>query len=94
MKDGFALVLNNDSSKFGMLIEMNKETFGPIIWILPVDTIHQTVEIIKRREKPLCLYLFSYDSAEQEYVINETDSGTHQLFLCFWSVSFCCNEVV
>jgi len=54
---------------------MDEETFGPIIWILPVDTIQQAVEIIKRREKPLCLYLFSYDSAEQEYVINETDSG-------------------
>lgn len=54
---------------------IDEETFGPIIWILPVDSIQQAVEVVKRREKPLCLYLFSYDESEQEYVIHETDSG-------------------
>jgi len=54
---------------------IDEETFGPIIWVLPVESIEQAVQIIKRREKPLCLYLFSYDAKEQDYVIHETDSG-------------------
>jgi len=54
---------------------IDEETFGPIIWILPVDSVKEAVEVVKRREKPLCLYLFSHDSKEQEYVVNQTDSG-------------------
>jgi len=54
---------------------IEEETFGPIIWVLPVSSVRDAVEKIKRREKPLCLYLFSHDAAEQEYVVNHTDSG-------------------
>merc|ERR1719464_1935658 len=35
---------------------IDEETFGPIVWVLPVNSIKEAVEIVKRREKPLCLY--------------------------------------
>merc|ERR1712150_137502 len=42
------------------------------------------VEVIKRREKPLSLYLFSYDAEEQEYVINQTDAGGVSINTCLY----------
>ena len=45
---------------------MQEEIFGPIFPILPVDSMAEAEEFIRKREKPLALYLFTQNKALAE----------------------------
>ncbi|MEM9089881.1 MAG: aldehyde dehydrogenase [Cyanobacteria bacterium P01_F01_bin.53] len=58
---------------------MQEEIFGPILPVLSYDHLEEAIAFINRRPKPLALYLFSTDAAQQRAVETQTSSGS----LCF-----------
>ncbi|QUM87031.1 MULTISPECIES: coniferyl aldehyde dehydrogenase [unclassified Moritella] len=54
---------------------MQDEIFGPLLPILPYDSIDDAIRYIKARPHPLALYIMSFDSYTQKKIIRETISG-------------------
>lgn len=54
---------------------MQEEIFGPILPILPVDTLEEAIEFVNQRPSPLALYLFSNSREARERVLRRTRSG-------------------
>ncbi|MBB2496897.1 coniferyl aldehyde dehydrogenase [Aquipseudomonas ullengensis] len=66
-----SLVLNvSDDMKL-----MQDEIFGPLLPIVPYQRIEDAFNYINDRPRPLALYYFGYDKAEQQRVLHETHSG-------------------
>ncbi len=55
---------------------MQEELFGPILPVVPYDTIEEALAYIAQRPRPLALYLFTYDRALQERVMTRTHAGS------------------
>lgn len=55
---------------------MQEEIFGPILPILTFETIDEVISILKEKEKPLALYLFSENKANQTKVMNTLSFGS------------------
>lgn len=65
------LILNPDlDSKI-----MKDEIFGPILPIIIIEDIEETIEIIRARPKPLAFYLFSKDEEKIDYYIENVSFG-------------------
>jgi acyl-CoA reductase-like NAD-dependent aldehyde dehydrogenase len=62
---------------------MADEIFGPVLPIIPFDSVSEAAELIGSKPEPLSLYLFSKDRAVQEEIGRSTASG-----------SYCINEAV
>ncbi|NJM96795.1 MAG: aldehyde dehydrogenase [Phormidesmis sp. RL_2_1] len=58
---------------------MQEEIFGPILPVLTYEDLADAIAFIKQRPKPLAIYLFSTDAAQQRAVETQTSSGG----LCF-----------
>lgn len=54
---------------------MQEEIFGPLLPIVEYDTLEEAIEFVNKREKPLALYIFSQNKANQEKVLKHTSSG-------------------
>eukprot|EP01088_Endostelium_zonatum_P013542 TRINITY_DN2820_c0_g1_i1.p1 TRINITY_DN2820_c0_g1~~TRINITY_DN2820_c0_g1_i1.p1 ORF type:complete len:496 (+),score=91.88 TRINITY_DN2820_c0_g1_i1:87-1490(+) len=54
---------------------MKEEIFGPLLPILTVDTVAEAVKFVKKRSKPLALYVFSESKENVDRIINGTSSG-------------------
>ncbi|ORX62640.1 aldehyde dehydrogenase [Hesseltinella vesiculosa] len=54
---------------------MQQEIFGPILPIVPVDSMEQAIKIINTRDHPLALYVFSDKSATYQNILDKTQSG-------------------
>ena len=54
---------------------MKEEIFGPLMPIITYKDLDEAIAFIKEREKPLALYLFSYNRATQKRMTEETSSG-------------------
>ena len=54
---------------------MQDEIFGAMLNIKTYDRLQDVIDFINARERPLALYYFGKDKAEQDKVINETHSG-------------------
>lgn len=54
---------------------MRREIFGPILPVLPYDTLDQVVEQVNAGERPLALYPFSHDRAVVQRLLTEVMSG-------------------
>ena len=54
---------------------MQEEIFGPILPVLPYDSLDEAIAFVNGRDKPLALYLFSRDSRTREAVLQRTSSG-------------------
>jgi coniferyl-aldehyde dehydrogenase len=65
------LVLGADA---GMRV-MKEEIFGPILPIVPYDTLEQAIAYINAAERPLALYCFGHDAAQRGEVLRRTHSG-------------------
>jgi coniferyl-aldehyde dehydrogenase len=55
---------------------MQEELFGPILPIIPYDSIDEALAFVRARPRPLALYLFTYDRALQERVSLQTHAGS------------------
>jgi len=54
---------------------INEELFGPILPVVGYETIDRAIDYIAARPRPLALYAFGFDSAEQERLTKLTHSG-------------------
>ncbi|RZC41045.1 Aldedh domain containing protein [Asbolus verrucosus] len=54
---------------------MQEEIFGPILPIINVNNVHDAINFINQKEKPLALYIFSNRKADVELLIKTTSSG-------------------
>lgn len=54
---------------------MQDEIFGPLLPIVPYDSLEQAFAYINQRPRPLALYYFGYNKAEQQRVLEQTHSG-------------------
>lgn len=67
----FTLVINpSDSMKV-----MQEELFGPVICVKPYKSIDDCIAFINARPRPLALYYFGKDAAEERHVLDHTISG-------------------
>ena len=76
MKDGtrkipLTLVLNATED----MKVMQDEIFGPILPIITYSDLDDAIHYINERPRPLALYYFGYDRAQQEHIIDQTHSG-------------------
>ncbi len=60
--------------KDNMLI-MQQEIFGPILPILPYDSLDEAIAYINERPNPLALYIMSFDKTTQRILLDSTKSG-------------------
>jgi coniferyl-aldehyde dehydrogenase len=54
---------------------MNEEIFGPILPVLPYDSLDEAIAWVNDHPRPLALYLFSYDDDAVAKVTDETIAG-------------------
>jgi len=54
---------------------MEEEIFGPIMPILSFNTLEEAVQIIRKKAKPLSLYIFSRSKKNQKYLLKNTTAG-------------------
>ncbi|KAL4399308.1 aldehyde dehydrogenase (NAD+) [Malassezia pachydermatis] len=54
---------------------MADEIFGPILPIMPVDSVRQAIDFVNSRDQPLALYVFARDQPTFDYIMKYTRSG-------------------
>lgn len=54
---------------------MNEELFGPILPVVPYDTLEDAIRFINAGERPLAMYCFSHDAGERQTLLRRTHSG-------------------
>ncbi len=54
---------------------MRDEIFGPILPVVPYDSIEEAINYINSKERPLGLYLYSQDAQTKAQVLGQTQSG-------------------
>ena len=57
------------------MLVMQDEIFGPLLPIVSYSRIDEAFAYINQRPRPLALYYFGYDKAEQQRVLEQTHSG-------------------
>lgn len=66
------LMVAEDKSE---LASMNEEIFGPILPILPYDTLEEAINLIQSFEQPLAFYPFSSKKSEQKFLLDTLSYG-------------------
>lgn len=54
---------------------MQQEIFGPLLPIVEYDSLEHAIDYVNSREKPLALYIFSFDKNHQQQLLKSTHSG-------------------
>jgi coniferyl-aldehyde dehydrogenase len=54
---------------------MQEEIFGPILPVMTYETIDQAIDYVNAHDRPLGLYYFGADRAEENHVLSRTISG-------------------
>jgi acyl-CoA reductase-like NAD-dependent aldehyde dehydrogenase len=54
---------------------MREEIFGPVLPVVPYDTLENAIAFVNARPRPLALYYFDQDRARVGKVLRETVSG-------------------
>ena len=54
---------------------LTEEIFGPVLPVLPYDSLEEAVGFVAARDRPLALYCFSRSRAHQQKVLDATVSG-------------------
>ena len=54
---------------------MQEEIFGPILPVMTYDNIDQAIDYVNAHDRPLGLYYFGQDKAEEQKVLSRTISG-------------------
>ncbi|KAF8012579.1 hypothetical protein BT93_I0674 [Corymbia citriodora subsp. variegata] len=55
---------------------MMEEIFGPLLPIITLDNIQESIEFINSRPKPLVIYAFTKDESFKRQIVSETSSGS------------------
>jgi aldehyde dehydrogenase (NAD+) len=54
---------------------MKEEIFGPILPVLKYRSLDEAIELIRSKDKPLALYIFSKDKARINEILKRTTAG-------------------
>lgn len=54
---------------------MQEEIFGPLLPIVPYDSLDDAIAYVNDRDRPLALYYFDWDKARADRILRETHSG-------------------
>ena len=65
-------VVKNVTSDMRVLKE---EIFGPILPLVPYDTLDDAIEYVQNHDRPLALYYFDWDKRRVDKVVESTHSG-------------------
>jgi coniferyl-aldehyde dehydrogenase len=65
---------------------MQEELFGPILPVVPYDSMNEVIRFINAGDRPLALYCFSHDDAERQNLLHHTHSGGVTLNDWCWHV--------
>jgi len=57
------------------MLVMQEEIFGPILPVVPYDTVDEALDYINDRPRPLAMYYFGYNRDSQSYVVDHSHSG-------------------
>jgi len=63
---------------------MQDEIFGPLLPLVPVETLDDAIAYVNDHPRPLALYYFDFNSKRQEQVIERTHAGGMSVNDCFW----------
>ncbi|WP_111911243.1 coniferyl aldehyde dehydrogenase [Aeromonas media] len=66
---------------------MQQEIFGPLLPLVPYDSIEEAIAYIAARPRPLAFYLMSLDPALQSRLIRETHAGGMAINECLFQVA-------
>lgn len=55
---------------------MNEEIFGPLLPIVTVDKIEESIDFINAKPKPLAIYAFTKNEKLKDRILQETSSGS------------------
>jgi aldehyde dehydrogenase (NAD+) len=55
---------------------MQEEIFGPVLPVITVDEMHQAVQFVAERPKPLALYVFTRSKALEDAVLGRLSAGS------------------
>ncbi|KAL5752557.1 hypothetical protein ACOSQ2_023064 [Xanthoceras sorbifolium] len=70
---------------------MTEEIFGPLLPIITLNNIQESIEFINSRPKPLTIYAFTKDETLQRQIVSETSSGS--VTFNDTMVQFACDEL-
>ncbi len=54
---------------------MREEIFGPILPLVPYETLDDAIQYVQSKDRPLALYYFDWDQSRVEKVVENTHSG-------------------
>lgn len=54
---------------------MQEEIFGPILPVVPYDTLGEAIDYVNDHDRPLALYYFDWDNNRAERILRSTHSG-------------------
>ncbi|KAG1810459.1 aldehyde dehydrogenase [Suillus plorans] len=54
---------------------LEEELFGPVLSVVPVDSLKQAIDLVNARSHPVVLYVFSDNENVKQQVVSETQSG-------------------
>jgi coniferyl-aldehyde dehydrogenase len=74
-RDGRRMPLHVITNCTAEMRVMNEELFGPILPVVPYDTLEEAVRFINAGERPLAMYCFSHNAAERQTLLRRTHSG-------------------
>jgi coniferyl-aldehyde dehydrogenase len=66
---------------------MREEIFGPVLPVLPYDTLDEAIAYVNRHPRPLALYWFGSDGAHRDRVLRQTISGGVTVNDAVWHVA-------
>jgi coniferyl-aldehyde dehydrogenase len=66
---------------------MQEEIFGPVLPVLPYDTLDEAIAYVNRHPRPLALYWFGDDRARRDAVLARTISGGVTINDACWHVA-------
>ncbi|MDM5085091.1 coniferyl aldehyde dehydrogenase [Aeromonas rivipollensis] len=66
---------------------MQQEIFGPLLPLVPYDSIEEAIAYVAARPRPLACYLMSLDPALQSRLIRETHAGGMAINECLFQVA-------
>lgn len=73
----------------GDMLLMQEEIFGPILPIVPYDTLDEAIDYVNARPHPLAFYYFDQNRGRVEQVLQRTFAGGVTVNDCMFHVGLC-----
>ncbi len=54
---------------------MQEEIFGPLLPLIPYNSLDEAINHVRKGDRPLALYYFGHNKVDQQQVLEQTHSG-------------------